>query len=287
MLFSSQFREKCVRLMLLAATLVSMAAALSILVLLIYFVRPVFSVEGLKAVLTWEWRPFSGHFGILPMMVGSLCLSLGALALACPLAVGICAFVCVLGPGKPARIVNAVIHYMTSIPTVIYGFVSIFLLVPLIRDWLARGTGLTLLTAILALSILVLPTIVLVYSAYLREKDSMMKLTAAAIALSRVQYFLFVLLPLTRKGFMVAAILGFGRAIGDTLISLMLAGNTPLVPESLFDSIRTLTAHIALVIATDSQTTFYHSVFAAGLLLFLLMTVINIIIRKLGGKAGQ
>ena len=278
--------EKCVKLMLLAATMVSVVAALSILILLIYFVRPIFSVEGLKAVIAWEWRPFSGHFGIMPMMVGSLCLSLGALMLACPLAVGISSFVCVLAPKKLAKIVNAVIHYMTSIPTVIYGFVSIFLLVPLIRDWLAKGTGLSLLTATLALSILILPTIVLVYSAYLREKDSSMRLTAAAIGLSRVQYFLFVLLPLTRKGFVVASILGFGRAIGDTLISLMLAGNTPLIPGSLFDSIRTLTAHIALVIATDSQTTFYHSVFAAGLLLFLLMTLINIIIRKLGGKAS-
>lgn len=264
--------------------MVSMVAALSIFALLIYFCRPLFSIEGLRTVISWEWRPFSGYFGIMPMMVGSLLLSLGALIISCPLAVGICSFVSVLAPSRPARLVSVVIHYMTSIPTVIYGFVSIFLLVPLIRDWLAKGTGLSLITAMLTLSLLVLPTIVLVYSAYVGEKDKNLKLTGAALGLSKSQYFLYVLFPVTRNGLAIASILGFGRAVGDTLISLMLAGNTPLVPHSFFDSIRTLTAHIALVIATDSQTTFYHSVFAAGLLLFVLMTLINIIIRKLGNR---
>lgn len=264
--------------------MVSIVAAFSIFILLVYFSRPLFSLEGLRAVIAWEWRPFSGSFGIMPMMVGSLLLSTGALIIACPLAVGICSFITVLASSRPARMVSAIIHYMTSIPTVIYGFVSIFLLVPLVRDWLSKGTGLSLLTAMAALSILILPTIVLVYSAYLAEKDKDFKLTGAALGMSKAQYFLFILLPLTRKGLVIACILGFGRAVGDTLISLMLAGNTPLVPQSLFDSIRTLTAHIALVIATDSQTTFYHSVFAAGLLLFILMTLINIIIRKLGNR---
>ncbi|WP_150112149.1 PstC family ABC transporter permease [Desulfonatronovibrio hydrogenovorans] len=282
---SLELRERLIKATLFAATMVSVVAALSIFALLLYFSLPLFSIEGLRTVISWEWRPFSGHFGIMPMMVGSLLLSTGALLIACPAGIGICAFISVLAPGRFARPVSAIVHYMTSIPTVIYGFVSIFLLVPLIRDWLDKGTGLSLLTATITLSLLILPTIVLVYSAYIREKDKELKLTGAALGFSKSQYFLFILFPLTKKGLIIASILGFGRAVGDTLISLMLAGNTPLVPQSIFDSIRTLTSHIALVIATDSQSTFYHSVFAAGLLLFILMTAINIIIRKIGNSS--
>ncbi|GAB6058504.1 PstC family ABC transporter permease [Desulfonatronum parangueonense] len=274
--------ESWIRRVLCAAAMTSTAAAFCILLVLIYLVLPLFTSGNLGAVFSWQWLPFQGSFGILPMVTGSLLLSLGALVLATPLAVGVSCFVQVLAPGRIRGLFLAMIHYMTSIPTVIYGFVSVFLLVPLMRQWFDRGTGFSLLTAMLVLTLLILPTIVLVFHATLREVDRSSRITCASLGFSRPSYIRHVLLPLSRRGLLIAVILGFGRAVGDTLISLMLAGNAPMVPGSPLDSIRTLTAHIALVVATDSQSTFYHSVFASGLILFLIMILINLILRRLG-----
>jgi phosphate transport system permease protein len=276
------FFEIWIRRLLCAAAMVSTAAALCILLVLITLVLPLFAHGGLATVLAWQWLPFEGKFGILPMVVGSLWLSLGALAAATPLAVGLACFVQVLAPVRVKSLCLALVHYMTSIPTVIYGFVSIFMLVPLMRQWFERGTGFSLLTAMLALTLLILPTIVLVFHATLREVDRTARATCAALGFSKPAYIRHVLLPLSRRGLLAAVILGFGRAVGDTLISLMLAGNAPMVPGSPADAIRTLTAHIALVVATDSQSTFYHSVFASGLILFLIMVLINLALRRLG-----
>jgi phosphate transport system permease protein len=275
--------ERCIRYILAAAAMISTAAAFCIFLVLLYLLMPLFSFDGLAKVLSWHWRPYGGQFGILPMMIGSLMLSLGALIIACPLAIGVSSLTVILGNKWPSRVILGIIHYMTSIPTVIYGFVSVFLLVPLIRQWFEHGTGFSLLAAVLTLSVLIVPTIILVYRSRLEQVHPAVFMTSEALGIPRAAYVQNILIPLTMKGFVAAVILGFGRAVGDTLVSLMLAGNAPIVPHSLLDSFRTLTSHIGLVVATDSQSTFYHSVFAAGLILFLIMTLINLIIRRLGG----
>jgi phosphate transport system permease protein len=279
--------DRFVRILLQAAAQVCLVAALAILLILCYLSLPLFTSGGILSVLSWQWLPYQGHFGILPMVIGSLLLSVGALLLAIPPAVGICCFARVLAPSRLGGPLLAVIHYMTSIPTVIYGFVSVFLLVPLVRRWFEHGNGFSLLSATITLSLLILPTIVLVYHSQLRELDRSVRVTCRALGFSPAAYIRHVLVPLSRRGLAVAAILGFGRAVGDTLISLMLAGNAATLPHSPLDSIRTLTAHIALVVATDSQSTFYHSVFASGLILFLIMVMVNLLIRRLGGGEGR
>jgi phosphate transport system permease protein len=276
--------EKWIEWSLFMAAAVSAAAILSILLLLVYFCMPLLMWDHLFQVLSWHWQPVAGKFGILPMCAGSLTLSVLALALAFPPAIGICTLVHVLSRGFFSRCLLALIHFMTSIPTVIIGFVSVFVLVPLLREWLAVGTGFSLLTAALTLSVLILPTIVLVFHARLEQLDPLLRLTAEAMGFTPIQQMRYVLLPAASRGLTAAAVLGFGRAIGDTLISLMLAGNAAQFPGSIFASIRTLTAHIALVLATDSQSMAYQSVFASGLLLFFLMGAFNYLIRKSGPK---
>lgn len=274
--------EQTIERTLLIATAVSAVAITAILLLLTYFCLPLFTAGELAEILSRQWQPFGGKYGILPMCAGSLALSLLALALAFPPAIGICFFVHSLAPTSVARFLMALLHFMTGIPTVIYGFVSVFLLVPLMRDWLQAGTGFTLLTAALTLGLLILPTIALVFHTRLARLDSTFKLTAEAMGFTPIEQVRHVLLPTASQGLLMAAILGFGRAIGDTLISLMLAGNAAQIPTSLYTSIRTLTAHIALVLATDSQSMAYRSVFAAGLVLFLLMGMINLLMRRFG-----
>ena len=276
--------EKWIEWSLLIAAAVSAAAILSILLLLVYFCMPLLTWDHLSQVLSWHWQPVAGKFGILPMCAGSLALSILALVLAFPPAIGICSLVHVLSRGFFSRFLLALIHFMTSIPTVIIGFVSVFVLVPRLRDWLAAGSGFSLIAAALTLSVLILPTIVLVFHARLEQLDPLLRLTAEAMGFTPIQQMRYVLLPAASRGLTAAAVLGFGRAIGDTLISLMLAGNAAQFPGSIFASIRTLTAHIALVLATDSQSMAYQSVFASGLLLFFLMGAFNYLIRKSGPK---
>jgi phosphate transport system permease protein len=284
---AASIREEWIERGLLIAAGVSAAAILLMLLLFTYFSLPLFTSGGLAQILSWQWKPFEGEFGILPMCLGSLFLAGFSMVLAVPTAVGICGFTTVIGPRGPARVVLAFIHFMTGIPTVIYGFVSVILLVPLMREWFHEGTGFCLLTAGLCLSLLVLPTIVLVFHTHLEQMDPAIRLAAEGMGLTPVQQFRHVLLPTASRGIIAATALGFGRAAGDAVISLMLAGNAAQTPDSLFDSIRTLTAHIALVVATDSQSMSYRSVFASGLILFAVMGIFNTFMRRLTRRGKE
>jgi phosphate transport system permease protein len=260
---------------------ISCASVLAILGFLAYFALPIFAGGHLGEIFSWEWRPFQGQCGILPMAVGSFLLAVTAMGLAYPLGLGICGFAHGLGPRWLRRPLLGLIHFLTSIPTVIYGFVSVIFLVPLVRGIFPESTGYSWLTAALTLSLMVLPTIVLLIQAQLQQVDGRVRLASAALGFSPAQTFLWVLGPQASRGLWAAAVLGFSRALGDTIIALMVAGNAPQVPHSLLDSIRTLTAHIALVVATDSTSQAYQSIFASGLILFMVTTAINLTLRRL------
>ncbi|WAW10029.1 ABC transporter permease subunit [Oxalobacter vibrioformis] len=267
------------RLLFCAAAL-SGLTVLAIFGFLLWFSLPLFHGGMLLSLFSWQWRPTEEAFGILPMVAGSLCLAVSAMLIAFPVGVGLCGFIHGIGPSRLARPLLGIVRFMTSIPTVVYGLVSAFLLVPLLRDGFS-GSGFSWLAALLTLALLVLPTIVLVLDNQFRLLHEEMHLSAMALGLSRAQQFLRLTLPLSRHGLLMALALGFGRAIGDTMISLMLAGNAPQLPHSLLDSIRTLTAHIALVVSTDSQSMAYGSLFACGLMLFGVSVGVNVVLYRL------
>jgi phosphate transport system permease protein len=271
--------------LLLAATAVAVFAVAAIFGFLGYFSLPLFTQGTLGEIISWHWRPFQGNFGILPMMAGSLILALTALCLSYPLGLGLCGFVFLFRRQWPGRLALALIHFMTSIPTVVYGFVAAFLLVPLVRQVFGQGTGFCWLSAALILALLILPTIVLLLHSQTEQLRPQIHLTAMALGFNPAQEFLSVLLPLSGRGLAAAAVLGFGRAMGDTLVALMLSGNAPQVPHSPLDSLRTLTAHIALMVATDSHSLAYHSIFACGLILFGLAAAVNLTLRWLSPPA--
>ena len=283
----SKWYESLVETMLLLSGLVSFLAVTSIFLFLVYFTIPIFAKGDLLRLLSWNWRPMAGQYGILPMVIGSLCLAVSATVVAYPLGLGICCFVHSLGPSSLARLVMVIIDFMTSVPTVVYGFVSAFLLLPVLRQCFEHGTGYSWLAASVTLTVLVLPTVVLIIHAQLRQLGSEGQLTATALGMSPAQTLLWVVLPQASRGLVAAAILGFGRALGDTIISLMLAGNAPQVPHSLLASIRTLTAHIALVVATDVHSAAYQSLFLSGLVLVTISALVNISIRWIVGKSND
>ena len=271
--------------LLYCAAAISALAVLAILGFLVWFALPLFHADQLAALFSWHWRPLQNEFGILPMIAGSLALAFSSMLLAYPVGLGVCCFAHGVGPDWAARPLLSAVRLMSSVPTVVYGLIAAVLLVPLIRSAFS-GTGFSWLAALLTLAVLALPTIVLLIDSQFERAQQETRLTAAALGFTRVQQLRHLTLPLSARGLALAATLGFGRAVGDTLVPLMLAGNAPQLPHSLLDPLRTLTAHIALVVATDSQSMAYNSLFACGLILFMTTVLVNLGLRRIQ-RGGQ
>jgi phosphate transport system permease protein len=220
-------------------------------------------------LLTGAWAPAVGAYGIFPMVAGTLAISLLSLILAFPVSLGCAGFAAAIGPAWLARPFRRMVQLMTGIPTVIYGFVGIFLLVPIVRGLHGGGSGLCILSAALMLAALISPTMILFFSDSLDRVPKSFRDAADALGATPSQKLRLVMLPHAKEGILSGLILAFGRAVGDTMIALMIAGNAVQVPESVFDAARALTAHIALVIAADTESLEFKSIFVCGLVLYL------------------
>lgn len=247
---------------------------------------PAFLHQGAGGVFTWSWRPYQGEFGILTMLCGSVLLASSALLLAWPLALAVCCWVVTAVNNPFLAPVRACVRLMTAVPTVVYGFAAVFLVTPLIRAGLG-GSGFCWLAAALVLALLVLPTMVFILEAGLAPRLAKLCPGGLAVGLDRLELLWFFVLPQSRKVLLSAALLGVGRAFGDTLLPLMLAGNAPQVPSGPGDSLRTLTAHMALVTANEVGGAAYDSLFAAGALLLAVTAATSLALRRLQGTAGE
>ncbi|MFA6220709.1 MAG: ABC transporter permease subunit [Desulfomonilaceae bacterium] len=281
--------ETVIKTGLFFATLVAAFVVIVIFGFICYFALPIFHEEQISTVLSWSWKPVQGQFGIIPMAIGSICLGATSMCLAFPVGLGVCCCASGLAPKWFSSLILLVVRLMTSVPTVVYGFVSVFLLVPMVRGAFHHGTGFSWLAASITLSALVLPTVVLLIHTQFEQIDPGIRLTAAALGFKRVSQIVWVLIPASYQALFAAGILGFGRAVGDTIISLMLAGNAPQIPDSLLDSIRTLTAHIALVVSTEAGSSSYNSLFASGIILFGMSAAVNGTLRfiRLGARVSR
>lgn len=234
---------------------------------------------------TWNWQPYKGNFGILPMLAGSLLLAVIALLIGWPLSFGIAIWFLTGNPyGILKKASYAILRFMATIPTVVYGFSAVFLLTPLARTLLG-GTGMCVVTAGIMLALLTTPTMIIVLLAGLRPRMERLTMPGLALGFSRLDILCLFVLPRAKANIVSAAVLGFGRAMGDTLLPLMLAGNAAVVPESLSASMRALTAHMALVTANEVGAAAYNSLFVAGLVLLLTNAGISLILRKLTAKS--
>lgn len=270
------------RLLLLAVWLAVLAVVL-LFMMVLAAALPTISSPGPGGPLDWLWLPSQGRFGILPMCVGSLALALLALGLGWPLALGLACWLLTeeSATARPlTRFVNGLIRFMTTVPTVVYGFAAVFLLTPLARTVLG-GTGMCLASAAVMLVLLVLPTMVLILMAGLRPRLDRLCPWGLALGFSRLDLLRLFVLPGSGRTLASAAVLVFGRAVGDTLIPLMLAGNATQVPGSLAESMRSLTAHMALVTANEVGGAAYNSLFAAGLVLLAVNTGASLVLRRL------
>jgi phosphate transport system permease protein len=280
--------QKAARIVFFLSAAASAMAAALVFGFLLVFGFPLIGGGEFFSLLARPWSPGQGLYGFLPMITGTAAISFLSIVFALPLSLGTVCFMGGLGPARISRLVDGFVRFMTGIPTVIYGFLGIFLLVPVVRTlFTSAGSGMCILSASLMLSLLVSPTMIIFFKDGFDSVDVRYIQAADALGADSVQRLIYVILPEAWPGIVTGIIMGLGRAMGDTLIALMIAGNAVHVPGSILDSARTLTSHIALVSASDYDSLAFKSIFACGLTLYVLNAFAVIAVRRLGGKRGQ
>jgi phosphate transport system permease protein len=269
------------RLFFLAA-IGSALLTVAVFLLLCQLAKPLFQHGGLGTLLCSPWNPGHGQYGIYPMIVGSLSIAFLSVLISFPFSLGCAFFITHFGPLALRRKLLNLVRFMTSIPTVVYGFVALFLLVPFMREFLTGGSGMNILTASVVLAILIAPTMIIFFVDSLQRVPLSYRQAVDALGGSPAQQLLYVVLPMAWPGILNGLLLGLGRAMGDTLISLMLAGNAVAVPTALTQAARTLTAHIALVMAADFASMEFQSIFACGIFLYLFTALLIVALRLVG-----
>lgn len=266
------------------AALGSGALTVAVFLMMLYLGWPLLASGQFLGLLRQEWLPGDGVFGIYPMLVGSCSIALLALCISLPVSLGTAFVAATLAPRPIRKAVLAMVRFMAGIPTIIYGFVAVFLLVPFMREQITGGSGLNILTAAIVLAILIAPTMIVFFVNGLRNVPAGYCLAVDALGGRPAQKLLYLLLPQAWPSIVAGIIMGLGRAMGDTLISLMVAGNSVAVPGAVADSGRTLTAHIALVIAADFSSMEFRTIFACGMVLYIFTVGMVAVLRFLSHR---
>ena len=236
-----------------------------------------------KLLLGTVWRPGRGLFGILPMIVGSILATIGALILGLPLALGGAVFLAEIAPARVRSIVRPAIELLAGIPSVIYGLVGLVALVPLLRRIPVSGnSGFGLLAASTVLAVMILPTVTNIAEDAIRAVPREYKEGSLALGATHLQTIGGVILPAARSGIIAGIILGIGRALGETMAMIMVIGNSIVMPQPLnanpmtifLSRARTLTGNIAVEISYATGL-HEHAIFATGVVLFVLIMLVN------------
>lgn len=272
--------------------IVFICAFASIIVLIAIFVFifkegiPAFQRVGiLDFLFGTEWRPGIGEYGVLPMVLGSLYVTFGAMLIAIPLGIGCAILLAEVAPFRVRQILRPAVELLVGIPSVVYGLVGLLLVVPAVRQ--IGGTGFSIVAASIVLAAMILPTIISISEDSIRAVPRGYKEGALAMGATHWQTIWHVLLPAARSGITASVILGMGRAVGETMAMIMVIGNSVQIPVSPLDSARTLTGNIAVEI-TYADPEHMSALFATGIVLFFMIVILNsmaILVLKRGGRA--
>ena len=253
-----------------------------VFVLLIFFFLlrsgfPVFFEVPFDSLFNTRWYPIEDYFGIWPLIAGSLVVTIGAILVAFPLGLGTAIYIAEVAPRWLREILKPLVELLAGLPSVMLGFLGIILLSPFLRRALDIPTGLSALTASLLLGAIAIPTIVSVAEDALDAVPKSYKDAALAIGATEWQTIWRVTLPAAKSGVLTAVMLGVGRAIGETMTVMMVAGNAPVIPKGLdvfLSPVRTMTATIAAEMGEVANgSTHYHVLFFIGILLFLISLI--------------
>jgi len=254
-------------------------SSISSLALITFFIffegLPLILHTGLQNfIASSHWAPTKGHFGILAMIVSSLLVTLGAMVLGVPLGLACAIILAEFSPERLTRILKPALELLAGIPSVVYGFLGVIWLVPLIRIYLG-GPGLSLLAGSLILGIMILPTVISISIDALTAVPNLYREGSIALGATRWQTVRRVVLPAASSGIITAIILGMGRAVGETMAVIMVAGNALKLPTSVLDPVRTLTSNIALELGYAAGR-HREALFATGIVLFVIIMILNL-----------
>ncbi len=267
-------------------SLIKLAGYSSILfvtLILIFLVReglPALKDVPLKDLFSSRWYPIEKYFGILPLISGSLVVTVGAILIAVPLGIGTAVFLSEFSPAWLRNLLKPIIEILAGLPSVVLGFLGIQIVAPFFRRFLDLPTGLTAFTGAVLLALISIPTIVSIAEDALNTVPPAYRQGALALGATGWQTAWGVTVPAARSGLLTALMLGIGRSIGETMAVMMVTGNAPVLPSglsALFQPARTMTATIASEMGEVAVgSAHYHVLFFIGIILFLISLIVNI-----------
>ncbi|MDR0658766.1 MAG: phosphate ABC transporter permease subunit PstC [Mediterranea sp.] len=232
-----------------------------------------------------QWYPTSQPsplYGVLPLLLGTLWVSLGAILIALPFGLAVAIYLAELADGRLRKVLKPVIELLAGIPSVVYGFFGLVVIVPLVQKTFSLPVGETGLAGSLILAVMALPTIITVAEDALRSTPRAMKESSLALGATHWQTIRRVVIPYSISGITAAAVLGIGRAIGETMAVLMVTGNAAVIPTTLLEPVRTIPATIAAELGeAPAGGTHYEALFLLGCILFLLTLMISVTVEMM------
>jgi phosphate transport system permease protein len=274
-------RETAIRAFFFANGVLAVIALLGIFGILLYTAVPAFREIPIDEFLFKKnWDPTSPEkveYGILSQIVSTLLVTFGALLLAVPIGVGVAAYLSDVAHWRVREIIKPIVEILAGIPSVVVGFLGIVLFSPFLASLFGTSHGLNALNGSVLLAIMALPTIISISEDSLNAVPAAYSEASLALGATRWQTLLRVKIPAALSGIMAACMLGMGRAIGETMTVLMATGNARAFPTGLLQSVRTMTANIAIELGeVPYYTTHYYSLFAVGLVLFIMTFAVNL-----------
>ncbi|MGN0550249.1 MAG: phosphate ABC transporter permease subunit PstC [Acutalibacteraceae bacterium] len=270
--------EKIMRIVFFICTLTSVAAVLIICIFLFMNGVPAMAKVGLFDFITGQkWAPSNSpaSYGILPMIVGSLYITLGAIIVGVPIGILTAVFMARFCPAKIYKIIKPAIELLAGIPSIVYGFFGLIVVVPFVRE-VFGGTGSSVLTASIILGIMILPTIIGVSESAIRAVPESYYEGALALGATKERSVFKCVLPAAKSGIMAGIVLGIGRAVGETMAVVLIAGNQPWIPQNILLGVRTLTTNI--VLEMGYATGLHREVLiATAVVLFVFILIINLV----------
>lgn len=271
----------------IAACASVLAVALICLFLFVNGIPAMREIGIFKFLLGTMWKPGNNIYGILPMIMGSIYVTAGAILIGVPIGILTSVFMASYCPKKVYRFFKSAIDLLAGIPSVVYGFFGLMMLVPLIRNLFHKGNGSSILSASILLGIMILPTIIGVTESAIRAVPSNYYEGSLALGATKERSLFFVVLPATKSGLIAGVVLGIGRAIGETMAVVMVAGNQARMPAGILRGVRTMTSNIVLEMgyAADLHR---EALIATGVVLFVFILIINFCVARLNkGESGH
>jgi phosphate transport system permease protein len=288
--------EKSIEKLILLAALTATVSVLLITIFIFKSGIPLIAEYGLLDFLfSPEWKPGNDSFGILALMAGTLSVTFTALIIGIPTGIACAVFLSEIMSKAPAAGFKFAIELLAGIPSVVYGFFGVKVLIPAIRETIlpivqtfnpnAQTTGFSILAGGIILAIMILPTIVSLSENAISSVPVEYKEASLAIGANKRETITKVLIPAARSGIIASVILGMGRAIGETMAVLLITGNVAMIPKGILDPVATLTGTIALEMGYANPT-HQQALFAVGIVLFFIIMILNIIAQFTANRIG-